>query len=44
MMLDELHTKLAKALEVFRSELTTIRTGRANSGLVENFLVESYGS
>ncbi|MBI4053748.1 MAG: ribosome recycling factor [Candidatus Doudnabacteria bacterium] len=33
-----------KALEHFRTELATVRTGRANPALVENLKVESYGS
>lgn len=33
-----------KAIEHFREELTQIRTGRASSALVENLMVEYYGS
>jgi ribosome recycling factor len=33
-----------KAIEFFQSELRGIRTGRANTGLVENLRVEYYGN
>ena len=35
--------ELAKAVEHFRSELATLRSGRANAALVENLSVEYYG-
>lgn len=43
-MLDELPSKLGKAVDVLKDELAGIRAGRASAGLVENLLVESYGS
>lgn len=44
-MLGELQPKLDKAIEIFRSDLATLRTGRASTGLVDNLIVESsYGS
>ena len=44
-MLSELQTKLDKAIEVFRGDLSTLRAGRANTGLVENLIVDStYGT
>jgi len=43
-MLDELAGKISKAIEVLQNELAGIRAGRASSNLVENLLVESYGS
>jgi len=44
-MLGELQPKLDRAIEVFRSDLATLRTGRASTGLVENLMVDSnYGS
>ncbi|MEO8065309.1 MAG: ribosome recycling factor [Candidatus Doudnabacteria bacterium] len=33
----------AKALEYMKNELSSLRTGRASAGLVENLMVESYG-
>jgi|SRR3989338_166652 len=35
--------ELARAVEHFKSELATLRTGRASASLVENLLAESYG-
>lgn len=43
-MLEELGDKTGKALEVLRGELAGIRAGRASASLVENVLVDSYGS
>lgn len=36
--------KMKKALESLKHDLTTIRTGRASPALVEQLLVEAYGS
>jgi ribosome recycling factor len=36
-------SKMEKAIEVLRSELATIRTGRASPGLVENVKVDYHG-
>lgn len=36
--------KFDKAIEHFKQELSSLRTGRANPALVENIQVESYGS
>lgn len=43
-MLGELQPKLDKAIEIFKGNLASIRTGRAGAALVENLMVESYGS
>lgn len=44
-MLGELQPKLEKAIEVFKSDLASLRAGRAGAGLVENLMIESsYGS
>lgn len=43
-MLDELVGKISKTLDVLKDELAGIRAGRASASLVENLLVESYGS
>lgn len=40
----ELKRSLTEAIEFFRSELTKIRTGRANPSLVEDITLEVYGS
>ena len=43
-MLEELKAKLDHSLEVFREDLNGVRTGRAGAGLVENLIVDVYGS
>ena len=43
-VLDDTRTKMAKAVDHTRSEMSTIRTGRAAPALVENLRVEYYGS
>lgn len=43
-MLEELNLKLTQSLEVFRDDLNGVRTGRASAGLVENVIVDVYGS
>ena len=40
----EANAKMEKSLEAFKQELTTIRTGRASVGLLDNVEVEAYGS
>jgi ribosome recycling factor len=40
----ELKLRLEKSLDFFKSELLQVRTGRANPGLVEDIVVEAYGS
>jgi ribosome recycling factor len=37
-------TRMGKALEDFRHELATLRTGRASTGLLEHIKVEYYGT
>jgi ribosome recycling factor len=37
-------TKMRKAVEVLKHELSTIRTGRANPGLVEHIMVDYHGT
>ena len=44
MQTSELKTKLNASLEHLRVELSKIRTGRASPSLIEDILVESYGS
>ena len=43
-VLAEAEKKMAKAIEVLEHDLTTIRTGRANPGLVDRLQVDYYGS
>ncbi len=40
----ETQTKMLKVIEHYRNEIATIRTGRANPGLVEPIKVDYYGS
>lgn len=44
MTLPEFVTQLSQAIDQLRTDLATIRTGRANPALVEQLLVESYGT
>lgn len=41
---DQTKTKMTAAIAHLNEELKNIRTGRAHPGMVENILVESYGS
>ncbi|MEK9183589.1 MAG: ribosome recycling factor [Patescibacteria group bacterium] len=43
MNLDEAKQKMQKVLEVLRTDLATIRTGRATPSLVEHLIVNVYG-
>jgi ribosome recycling factor len=43
-VLRETEGKMKKAVEALRHNLSTIRTGRASTGLVEHLPVEAYGS
>lgn len=43
-LLAETKEKMEKALELLTNELATVRVGRASSSLVENILVEAYGT
>jgi ribosome recycling factor len=43
-VLDELHSKMQKAVAGFAQQLSTIRTGRANPSLVKNIQVEYHGA
>jgi ribosome recycling factor len=44
LVLDEFKQKSAKSLEAFVNKLGSFRSGRANPSLVENLMVDSYGS
>ena len=43
-ILDQKQVEFQKAIDHLKSELSTLRTGRANSSLVENLNVEYYGT
>jgi len=43
-LLSDLRSKMAKVLEVLRTDLGTVRTGRAAPSLVENIVVSVYGN
>ncbi len=43
-VINDSKTKMSKAVEHLHDELKGIRTGRANTGLVENIKVEYYGT
>ena len=37
-------TRMEKAVDDFRKELATVRTGRANAGILESIRVDFYGT
>jgi len=43
-MADKLEKRMEKSIQALRSELATIRTGRANAALLDHVRVEYYGS
>ena len=43
-VLSEVSTKMGRAVEAFKRDLTQLRTGRATPALVENIEVDYYGS
>ncbi len=43
-IIPQTETRMKKAIEALRHELTTIRTGRAAPALVEGLEVDAYGS
>ncbi len=43
-MADQLQARMEKTIQALRSELATIRTGRANAALLDHVRVEYYGS
>ena len=44
MVLEDTRERMAKAIEHVKSEFGAVRTGRANSALIENLEVEYYGA
>lgn len=43
MLLLELEEKMEKSISAFERELSTVRTGRANAGLLDSISIEYYG-
>ena len=43
MLLLECEDKMDKAIEALKRELSTVRTGRANSSLLDSISIEYYG-
>ncbi len=43
-VVDQIKTKMKEALEHFKGELKSLRTGRANPGVLDNVYVEVYGT
>jgi len=44
MVVEECHDKMRKAIEHLKGEFAGVRTGRANPGLVEKLMIDSYGA
>jgi ribosome recycling factor len=44
LVVEECHDKMAKAIEHLKGEFGAVRTGRANPGLVEKLMIDSYGA
>ncbi|HEY7931858.1 MAG TPA: ribosome recycling factor [Acidimicrobiales bacterium] len=44
LVMDDTRERMAKAIEHVKSEFAAVRTGRANSALVEGIMVDYYGS
>lgn len=44
LVMEETRERMAKALEHVKSEFASVRTGRANSALVEGIMVDYYGA
>lgn len=42
-VLNELHQKIQKVLDVLKTDIGTIRTGKATPALVENIVINAYG-
>ena len=43
-ILEGTNSRMQKSVSSLQSELATVRTGRANSGIVENLVVDYYGA
>jgi ribosome recycling factor len=44
LVLDDTRDRMARAIEHVKGEFATVRTGRASSSLVENLLIDYYGT
>lgn len=42
-LIQEIHARMQKVLEVLKTDLATVRTGRATPSLVENIVISAYG-
>lgn len=43
-VLDELNSKMGISIEAYKTELTTVRAGRANPAILDGLVVEYYGA
>jgi ribosome recycling factor len=43
LVVEECHDKMGKAIDHLKGEFGAVRTGRANPGLVEKLMIDSYG-
>ena len=43
-ILEDTNSRMQKSVHSLQNDLQTVRTGRANSALVENIVVDYYGS
>ena len=43
-LLNETDTKMNKTIDALKKDYSAVRTGKASSSLVENIIVEYYGS
>jgi len=44
LVMEDTRDRMAKVIEHARSEFATVRTGRASSAIIENLMVEYYGT
>ena len=44
LVLDDTHDRMARAIEHVKGEFATVRTGRASSSLVDNLMIDYYGT
>src|SRR5437773_9387536 len=43
-VLNDLHVRIGKTLDTFRSDLMKVRTGRASIGMLDGIVVDYYGA
>ena len=44
LVMEDTRERMARALEHVKAEFATVRTGRASSALIENLIVDYYGT